>query len=108
MLDLHLSLFPHRVLPVGISTIQLIHEVLLLLLKILAHLEQSRSALLVLLHTSLDILQKVLIPCSALDLLDLNESDLVLQLLGSHGVVGALELLSLLYLLLEELPLQGQ
>lgn len=106
MLDLHLSLFPNCVLPVGISAVELAHEVLLLLLEVLAHLKQPLSARLVLLDASLNILREILVACSALYLLDLYLCDLVFQFLCSHCVKGLLELLSLFHLLLKQLSLQ--
>lgn len=82
ILHFYLPLLPDNVLPVGIAPIQLVYEILLLLLQILAHLQQSLGALLVLLHGALDILQKILIPRPALNLLYFNSGDFLLKFLG--------------------------
>lgn len=106
--ELYFALLADSFVPVGVPPIQLIDEVPLLFLQVLAHLLQSHRTLLILLNASLDILKQILVPGPALDLLYFNLSDLVLKLLRLDRMISSGELLSHLHLLFEKLALEGQ
>ena len=101
VLDFDFSLATYCFLPVGVASIKLMDKVLFLLFKILAHLHNSLGALLVLFHSSLNIVEQVLVTCCSFDLMNFNLCNFIFNLLSPYRMILLLELFSLLNLLLE-------
>ena len=72
----------------------------------MAHLKQFICASFLLLETAPDVLEKVLISCLVLNLLDFDISDLISELLGLHLMEGAPVFFPLGHFLLQDVPLK--